>query len=201
MSNRDVTTDFKTELTAGTNYPFFLFEGKFGDDFLRYCTLGRDLSWDSKTWVGNGYLKGIPQVSETSSVQASGISVVLAGEPSVILSIILNNASHKGTGKLWFGFLNSAGSVISSPHLIFSGLLSSAPITDSISEASVTLNYENQLINILNNNEFRYNNKTQQLFFPTDIGFEYMEALANWTGYWGKKNKRKKKPKKDKGKD
>jgi len=201
VANRDLTAGFKTELEASTNYPFFLFEGTFDATTLNYNTLGRDITWDSKTWVGNGYLKGLPTVSETQTVSAAGITIELAGEPSVIISTILNNANHGETGKLYFGFLNSSGAVIADPHLLFDGTLSTAELRDSINKASIYLTYESSLINVLNNNEFRYNTKTQNLNYPTDVGFAFMESLANWSGYWGKKNKKNRKNKRNKGKD
>jgi len=201
MGNRQATAGFLAELTAGVNRPFLLFEGVFGATTLRYNTLANDISWNSLTWVGDGTFKAPPVVAESKSVVASGISIALAGEPSVLISTLLNNASHSGTGKLWFGFLNSSRQVIADPRLIFKGTLSTAPFSDGVESATITLNYESELINVLNNNEFRYNLKTQQLFYPNDTGFKYMEALANWSGYWGKKKARKKKAKKNKGKD
>lgn len=201
MGNRQVTSGFLAELTAGLNRPFMLLEAVFGATVLRYNTLSSDITWDSKTWLGDGTFKALPTVSESSTVVAAGITVELAGEPAVLISTLLNNASHNSTGKVWLGFLNSSRQVIADPKQIFSGKLNTAPFVDGVDVASIKLNYESELINVLNNNEFRYNLKTQQITYPSDTGFKYMEALANWSGYWGKKKKKKKKAKKNRGKD
>lgn len=201
MGNRDLQTGFVNELTADVNRPFFLFEGDFNGTLLNYSTLSRDINYASKVWLGNGYFKDIPSVSESKRVSAASIAIQLVGEPSTIISTILNNASHQASCQLYFGFLNSAGAMVSNPYLLFKGKLSTAELADSPDQATIILTYENELINVLNNNEFRYNDGTQQLFYPSDIGFEYMEALADWSGYWGKRKDRRKKPKRDRRKN
>lgn len=197
---REATAGFLAELTADVNRPILLFEATFGSVTLRYNTLGNDITWNGETWTGDGTFKNLPSVTENRHVSASGITVVLTGEPSVLISTMLNESSHNEVGKLYFGFLDANRNVINSPRLFFEGKLNTAELVDSVQEASISLNYETDLMQVLNTNELRYNQKTQQLFYPNDTGFKYMEALANWSGYWGKKKKKNKKKRREKQK-
>lgn len=179
-----------TELTAGNVRPCFFFECELSSGYLRYWTGSTDITWNSQTWTGNGFLKNMGQISESKDA-LDGILVELTGEPSALISTVFNNLRRGKSGSLYFGFLNSSDAVISTP-IEFTGRLDSAELLDGETEASIRLNYESDLVRLDEANEMRFNAETQKIFYPSDDGFEYMEALQNFQGYWGKPNSSKK---------
>lgn len=183
---RGLTAGMITELTADTVRPILLFEWVAYGSTIRYWSGRGDLSWDSKTWLGNSVFKGIGPVSESKTIQAAGLSIMLAGEPSSIVSLQLNSTRTGQVGKLWLGFLNASGAVISTPYEFFSGQLSESNLNDGAKESTLELVFESDLIILEKSSGKRYTHEDQQIDYPGDLGFEYVPQLEDFTGYWGK---------------
>lgn len=182
---RDLTSAFADELEADSVRIAFLFEGDFASAPLRLWTGVGDLSWDSKTWFGNGWLHDVSGVGETSDVKANNMEIVLAGVPSSVISLVLLEASQNREGNLWLAFLDGSESVIADPYLMFTGKFDTAEINDSIENAVVTLVYETQLVELEKADERRYTDVTQKSIYVDDRGLEYVTEMAEWDGYWG----------------
>lgn len=197
---RGLTAGMIAELTADTVRPILLFEWVAYGSTIRYWSGRNDLSWDSKTWLGNSMFKGIGQISESRSIQAAGLSIMLAGEPSSIISLQLNSTRTGQAGKLWLGFLNSSGAVIADPYQLFSGKLSESNLSDGVKESTLELVFESDLIILEKSSGKRYTHEDQQIDYPGDLGFEYVPQLEDFTGYWGKGKTKPSKKKKNRGK-
>lgn len=195
---RDLTASFVTELTADPCRPRYFFEGVFGGTPLRLWTGKQDITWNSVSWLGNGQLKDVGDITESGDLTPHELEIQLTGEPSALISIALSSAALNDSGKLYLGFLNSSSAVIADPYLIFSGLLDNVELEDDPDEATLHLRYESRLIQLDHALNYKYNHETQQVFYSGDMGFEYHEQMENWSGYWGKPQKDKR-PKKDKG--
>lgn len=184
---RDLTAGVTTELTASVNRPRFLFYLEASSSTLRYWTGLTDLSWGGNTWSGNGWLKWPGGVRESIELGAPGLEVDLIGEPSAMVSLFFNNLRQNKPGGLYLAFVDSAGAIISDPYLAFEGKLDHAELEDGPESATVRLSLENALVDLGKADEHRYNDASQRHIYPTDQGFEYMEQMRNWSGYWGKK--------------
>lgn len=183
--SRDLTIAFKDELVAETSSPCFFFEAEFTSTTLRYWTGQGSKTWDGNTWAGD-YILDISPTNEEAELSALGLKVAVAGEPEVLLSIALGQLDRTKKGRIWFGFLDSSGAVIADPHLFFEGNLDILKLEDSVNTSKLTISYENKAINLSRPKEFRYNSQSQQNFYSSDLGFEYVPQLADWQGYWGK---------------
>lgn len=183
---RDLTANFISELTADSNRPFLLFEGVFASSTLRLWTGWGNLSWDSKTWLGNGWFQSIGGIRESTEISAIGSDIVLAGVPSTLISIMLQDAQQNKEGKTYLGFLDANGAVISDPYLLYQGKLDVPTIEEDADTSSIILSYEGDLIDLDRPKEYRYTHESQQIFFPGDTGFRYVTSLQDWSGFWGK---------------
>jgi hypothetical protein len=94
------------------------------------------------------------------------------------------------SGKVWFGFLTSAGAVVSTPYLLFSGLFDTAEIDENDQAPEIVLRYETKLVELERGKTFRYTTDNQRIFNATDRGFEYVPTIQDWNGYWGPKAKK-----------
>lgn len=183
--SRGLTGNFVTEATATSNRPAIFFEGAFISSTLRLWSGLGDISWSGQTWLGNGWL-GLPSgADETEEVQANGWEITLSGVPLAVISLALQEIKQGATGKLYLGFLNSSGAVISDPYLVAQGLADTATINESAETASVSLTYESKLIDLERAREFRYTHDSQRSLYPTDDGFQYVSSLQDWSGFWG----------------
>lgn len=187
--SRDLTAGMVSELTGSTFRPFFLFEATFASSTLYLWDGIGDLSWNSQTWLGNGWFKGLGTVQEDNDVKAKGIDVTLSGVSLSVVSLILTDSRHSCRGKVYLGAFDENEEIVEDPYLLFEGALSAPRIDDSTKNSQAVLSYEDDLIMILRSRELRYNHETQQSLFPGDRGFEYVTGLQKWTGFWGYKEK------------
>jgi len=192
---RDITAAFISELSASNVNIAYFFEGEFQSSTLRIWSGFGDITWDSKLWYGNGWFQGLGGVGESYDIKATNMEIQLAGVPSSVISLVLNETSQNRVGKIWLGFLDNSGAVIADPYLAFDGKYDSAEIDDGSDGASVTLTYETELIELEKAEERRYTDVGQKGIYPTDKGLEYVTAMADWEGFWGVPEKSSKKKK------
>ena len=188
---REVTSAFLTQLTAGSVRPFMMFEGHFYGGNRYVWTGMRDVSWNSVTWEGvGGDLIRVSQIAETTETRASGVEIQINGIDSTNLSQVLQSLRQSMAGVIYFGFLNSAGTIIADPVEAFRGRMDSANIEDSIAPdgravSICTLKYENRLIDLERVRTGRYTMEDQRLLDPTDLGMEFVNALQDQQIDWG----------------
>lgn len=186
MARPDVTVDMNNELAAQTNRPVFFFEATFGGSYLRLCSRSRDISWNTHTWQGNGWLNPFDGLRETANMESTGLQVRLTGLDQALIALILNDAVQSDTGKLWLGMLDASGVVIADPILEFRGYLDVPEISDDGATGDVIINYEDESVFLLRPSEIRWTDEAQRSLFPGDTGFRYTPKLEEWTGYWGR---------------
>lgn len=188
--SRGITAGFIAQASASLNRPALFFEAAFVTQTLRMWSGINDISWNSQTWLGNGYLGVFTGGNEITEVQATGIEINFSGVPQTLVSLILQEVKLGAKASLYFGFLDSAGAVIADPYPMFVGKADSARITEAGETANITLSYETVLIDLERAREFRYTKENQRIFFPNDLGFDYVASLQSWTGFWGTQQKK-----------
>lgn len=188
---RNLTAGMITALTAAQNRPILLFEGTFSTGALRLWTGTGPLTWDSKTWEGNGLFIAVQLATETGDIEATGITIQLSAPSAAVVSLVLGTVRMGQPGKIWLAMLDANGAVISTPYLIFSGLFDSAEIEENESAPEIVLKYETKLIELERGKTFRYTTDSQRIFSSSDRGFEYVPKIQDWDGFWGKTNAKK----------
>lgn len=201
---RNLTASFISAATSGSCRPAILFEGEFDGSVLRLWNGPGDLSWNSQTWLGNGWFLGIEGGDETIEVEAVDMTIMLSGVPTAVISLLLGSQKQGGYGNLYIAMLDSSGAVISDPYLWWKGYYSHAEVDYDPEEATAKLYYDSPLVDFERPKEGRWTNDAQVKLFPGDKGFEYVVAAANWPGNWGQgrkedNSKKPKRPQKPKG--
>jgi hypothetical protein len=195
---RDLTNDMITALTASENRPVIFFEGAFESGTLRFWTGSGVITWDSKQWQGNGLVHGFSLATETGDVEANGVEVILSGVSQSIIQLVLSSVRQGKVGTLWLGMLNTSGAVIGSPYKIFEGFFDTAEINENSEMPEIVIKYETKLIELERARDYRYTTESQKLFNSSDKGFEYVDGLQDWDGFWGKAERKPKKKKREK---
>lgn len=150
-----------------------------------------DLELNGITYLGNGWLRPLSQLSETGDITASGIEVNLTGVGSDIMALALGATTHILMGEFHLAALDDNGAVISDPVMIFRGHLDTVYIDDSTDQSVLTITYESELIRMSNNNPWQYTHEDQQALFPGDQGFRYVAKLSQQKFFWGRREKKK----------
>jgi hypothetical protein len=106
VATRDLTAAVAAEVVKGAIRPALLYEGVFNESTLNFWTGSGTLSWDSKTWQGNGLLQGFSDVVDgVDSVGGGRVAVVFSGLDASLLSAVLNNARQGDLGRVWLALL------------------------------------------------------------------------------------------------
>lgn len=182
---RTMSSEMLDAIQASTVRPVHLVELEFVTTTLRLSDYARDLTWNSQTWLGNGFLHPLQGIDETSDIQAAGTNIVLTALDTQLLSLILRESNQRA-GRVWFGCLDEDLELIVDPLLLFDGVIDVPEITDDEQGGTITVSFENDLILLERPSEFRYDNHSQQALFSGDRGFEFTQRTADWSGYWGK---------------
>ena len=183
--SRDLTTDYKNAVTAGTVRPVVLFTAEFDSGTLRFWNGIGDFSYDGNTYSGAGKLLNVTEIVETQNVEARGASFELSGIPSSIVALALTEDYQDRTITQTFAPLDSDGAVIADPFMFFSGKADVMSIEDGGKFSTIKLTAENDLIILQRVNERRRTPEDQKLVYASDTFFDQVAALQSKDIVWG----------------
>lgn len=182
--SRSVTTAMNNQLTAAELQPFFAVDLAFDGGNLQLWTGYGDITFNSITFTGAGDILTISDVSETSEVQATGITIGFSGVPSTLIASALTETYQGRACTIYFGTLSS-GAVVADPYIVFSGRMDVMNIDDSGSTCDITLQAENRLIDLDRPRGRRYTSEDQKIDYPNDKGLEFIADLQDKEIIWG----------------
>lgn len=187
---RDITSAFKTAVTAGVVQPILATELDFSTGTLYFWNGYGDLTMTvrggSQTFTGLGDLAGISAVTETTEMKASGITLTLTGVKSSLISEALSANYTNRNAYVYLGLFDSSKNVISDVYTLFSGKMDVLKINEQAETSTIELAVENRLISFDRPNERRYTHEDQQIDYSGDLGFEFVPDLQDKPIVWGK---------------
>lgn len=187
--SRNLTTDFKNAVIAGTVFPAILVVASFDSGTLRFWNGVGTLVYGGNSYTGAGNLLQIAEVVETQNVEARGAEFILSGIPSSIISIALAEEYQDRTITQSFAVFDSSGAVIADPFVFFSGKMDVMSIEEGRDTGSIKLTAENDLISLARVNERRRTPEDQKLTYAGDTFFDQVAALQSKDIVWGKGSK------------
>ena len=194
---RELTAQFKAELEAGVIIPALLLRVEFSASTLRLWNGIGDLVFNSETYLGNGWFQGFGAIKEEGEIRPTGMDISLTGIPQSLISLILSQSVQNKKGTLYLGFLNSSGAIIQDPAVMYEGSLDVPQLSENDSGPQIRITIENKLLDLDRPRDFRWTHEGQKGITgrEDDKGFEHVESLQDWEGYWGKKKEDNKKRK------
>ena len=184
---RDLTANVVNAITGEVLRPLVFFEGVFESGTLNLFSGTGQIVWDGKTWLGGGDLVGLGEAEEVDGVEAVGITVSLNAMDSALIATALGEVQQGARGTLWLGFLDETNALIDDPAQIFSGRLDQPTIQDGGETATISVAYENHLIDLERARVRRFTDADQKAEFAGDRGFEFVEQLQNAEIIWGRR--------------
>lgn len=184
---RSLTAGMITEVTASSLQPLFLVKMEFDSGDTNLWTGVGDLVFGGDTYNGAGDLLAFSAIEETTNLKAVGVSATLSGIPSAFIAIALAEEYMGRAVTIWFGALDSSGSLVSDPEPIFAGLIDSMPIEDAGDTATIRVQAENRLVRLEEARARRYTPEDQAIDYPGDLGLDFVVALNDGRELiWGK---------------
>ena len=184
--SRDLTTDFKNAVIAGTVYPAVLVTAALDSGTLRFWNGVGTLSYGGNNYTGAGNLLQVSEVVETQNIEARGAEFTLSGIPSSIISIALTEEYQDRTITQSFAAFDSSGAIIADPFMFFSGKADVMSIEEGRATGTIKLTAENDLITLARVNERRRTPEDQKLTYAGDTFFDQVAALQSKDIVWGK---------------
>ncbi|EDM72250.1 hypothetical protein RAZWK3B_08371 [Roseobacter sp. AzwK-3b] len=183
---RDLSPAIAAALDERTLRPVLFFEGAFASGWVRIWSGAGEITWNDHIWTGVGSLLGIGPIEETQQVVASGTTVSLSAVPTEMVALAIDEAQQGKPGRVWLGLLTPEREIISDPVQAFTGRLDVPEIADSGESCTVTISYENRLIDLGTARNWRYTHESQQVLAPGDRGFEFVAAIQDKAITWGR---------------
>ena len=147
---RNITSAFNTAIGDSVVRPIFAVELDFSDGMLRFWNGYGDLTMtaggSSKTFTGSGDLLNISAVTETTEVQATGITIQLTGIKSSLISSALSANYTNRDATVYLGLFDSSKNVIADVYTLFRGKMDVLKIQEENELANISLQVESRLI-------------------------------------------------------
>lgn len=182
---RTLGSNFEAELAAGEVQPFFAVLMEFDGGDMRVWNGYGDITIDGETYVGSADFLNLGEITETSEVQAAGVSVALTGLDSSLVATALDEAYQGRPLKIFFGFLDNTGTIIDTPYTIFSGRMDVMTIEDAGATANINVTAESRLIDLDRSRARRFTSEDQKIEYPDDKGLEMVASLQDTVIIWG----------------
>ena len=173
---RGLTTAVKNELATGVIEPVILLELGFATPvYLTNASfdLTSSVSGTSRTYLSNGHLLGVTNISETNRPSKNTMTVTLSGVDQTYISIALNENIINDNVFLYKGFLDSNNALIADPFLLFYGTVDFYKITDNSESSSISLAVTSHWGNFSKIGGRTTSDNAQQKFFSGDKGMEF----------------------------
>ena len=144
--SRSLTSAMQSAVTADLVRPIILVQCAFDSGNLNLWNGVGNLTVSSVDYVGAGTLLAIGEITETSELQANGITVTLSGITDPLLAKARDEDYQGRELKVLLGAMDASNGVISTPVNVFSGFMDTMVINDSSETATIQIAVENRLI-------------------------------------------------------
>lgn len=183
---RNCSSGVLAALASGKVHPFYMVDMQFTSGHSYMWTGYGSISWNGHTWVGLGNFGGVGAIQESNIVQADNVTLNLNGVPSALISEALNECSQQYKVRVYLGFLDDSGALITDPVKCFDGNMDVPTVQDGADTCSIAITAENLLVALQRASNRRYTKEDQRIDFATDKGFDYVPSIQDWSGIWGR---------------
>jgi hypothetical protein len=142
--------------------------------------------WNGQTWIGLGSLVSISTIEEGSTVSAKGMTITLSGLDPLLLMDAMSEYQIGLPALIYFGAFDDSGVLIPNPVCCFSGRMDQSVIDISGTTAQLVINCESRLVEMNVSVERRYTDEDQQLDYPGDLGFSFVNGIQDAQIYFGR---------------
>lgn len=183
--SRGLTSTEQAQATAESLTAVTLVKLEFGSGTLYANNSAVNISYDGQTWLGAGKLGAIAEVSESTDLAASNITLTLVGTDTTLMSAALNEDYRNRDATMYLAFLNNNNGVIGTPSIIYRGKMDgmAAKIGE---EVTISLTVVNRLADWERTRNGRYTNEEQQNKYSGDKGLEFTVQAVEKQIYWGR---------------
>ncbi len=183
---RAMTSDAIAAITSPMVRPALLVQATFASETIYFWSGLGTIVWNGQAWIGIGSLGSISTIEEGSTVEAKGINFSISGFDPSALGAVMGEFQVALPALVFLGFFDAAGALIDDPVCCFSGRMDKPTLDVSGTSATITINCENRLVEMNVSAERRYTHEDQQVDFPGDLGFQFVNSIQDSQIYFGR---------------
>ena len=183
---RSLPAALETEFDASELKPFYAVEIQFDSAPVYFWTGYGTLTADGKEWIGTGEILGISANTETTDLEAVGMTFSFNGLDASITAVPFVEPYQGRTIKLYVGALDADNQPVSALYQQFSGFMDVMTITEGNGSVSLEIQAENRLIDLQRPRKRLYTNEEQLSRYPGDTSLEVVASLQDKSLTWGK---------------
>lgn len=184
--DRGASAGVIAEYAKDANQPVHLFE-LYLDGATTYATDAyRSIDWNGNTYPALGHFLEYSGIEEAGDLTITQASVQLSGVDQTLIAAILAYEYIDRRLVIRKGFLDGSEAVLIDPLPIFDGRVDSPAIEEDPTDGRciVTISASSHWIDFERTPGRHTNHEEQQIWFPGDLGFEYVSQL-NRQITWG----------------
>lgn len=186
MSGRGASASVEAAVALAANRPIHLFE-LYLEGATTYATDAyRSIEWSGNTYAALGHFLGYDAIEESSDMVISQARISLSGVDQTLIAAVLAYEYIDRRLVIRKGFLAGSEAVIIDPLPIFDGRIDAPEIAEDpdAGTCTVTISASSHWIDFERAPGRHTNHEEQQIWFPGDLGFEYVAQL-NRQIKWG----------------
>jgi hypothetical protein len=162
----------------------------FSGGTVYLTSAARDIAWDSQTWSATGGAMSFEAVQETSDLAGQGVKVILDGVTQATISALLSDHYIGHEAKLYLAHLDTDGSVIADPVLLFHGYMNDAwtikeKRDPSGGVATVETRLVSPLVRLQQVRGIKANQTSHETHYANDTFMRHISALREQDLGWG----------------
>jgi hypothetical protein len=180
---RTIDSGLMAAMSSGMLQPAFFAQLGFRSSTQYVWSGVGSITVDGQTYIGVGSLASVGAIAEGVEVNAAGTVVTLSGIDPTILNDCLTDIKSGATANVWFGAFS--GGALIARYLLFSGVVDKPSVTVQAETISISLALENRLLDLGRATQRRYTAADQQIQYPTDKAFNWVEILSDAGFNWG----------------
>jgi len=143
------------------------------------------LVWNGNTFLGVGSLGSVGSINGGMDVTANGTSVTLSGIDLVYLNESMTDIQIGAPAEIWYGAVALPNTMVGAPYRVFRGTVDKPSVSVGTDKVSITLALETRLFDLQRAQQKRYTSGEQNLKYPDDSGFDWVESLSAQALRWG----------------
>lgn len=141
------------------------------------------------TFTGAGTLCQIDQIGEAADGSAVSIKLTLNALPIAAVALAVGQPYQGYPVQIWLACFDlQLSTLIQTPYQFFGGAMDVMTISDGTKSASISMSCESRLIELDRPRERRYSQFDQQLDYPADTGFNFVNSIQDLQIFWGDPN-------------
>lgn len=143
------------------------------------------ISYGGNDYLGIGALGSISSIGEGAELKSYNIELTLTGIDPSYIAEALGTGYKNRIATIYLALLDVNHQLIGDPTVAFRGRMDTMYISLD-KESAITLSVENELNDWERPRIRRYTQEDQQLFYPGDKAFEFVNQMVEKSILWGR---------------